>query len=366
MAKEDFCFTFYDGDAARDMAHMNRLERGGYMDILLAQRKFGKLSEDRIKKILGKDYAEIWSGIEVVLKKDDTGIYVAWLWDSEMKAKKHSEKQKKNAEERWSGEKSQKKSQTNANIIPNQSQTNADCMPLEDGYEDVNENGNRESKGGSGEKREIRQPLSDSFVIDVDLLAEKVFLDKEHFCRIYLGWGLTEDAVWRWLQSFNRFLRFKGHTHKPESDYRYHFGNWLKMRDLASNPDDYQPVVRVGQGVNNAKTQEIGVELKSCYVEHCSGKQIFGKLTPAHYELLRSTKKVNGFDEFKNKATLMRIRSLEGSNDGPTVRLCNDYKEGKNSESVKADVENIEKISKRFAVWNYFEECRKKEQKEIL
>ncbi len=39
MAKEDFCFTYYDGDAARDMAHMNRLERGAYTDVIISQRK---------------------------------------------------------------------------------------------------------------------------------------------------------------------------------------------------------------------------------------------------------------------------------------------------------------------------------------
>ena len=44
MAKADFCFTYYDGDATRDMAHMNRLERGAYTDVVIQQRQRGHLS----------------------------------------------------------------------------------------------------------------------------------------------------------------------------------------------------------------------------------------------------------------------------------------------------------------------------------
>ena len=57
MAKEDFCFTYYDGDAARDTTHMNRIERGAYHDLIISQRKFGHLTIDQVKKILGRDFA---------------------------------------------------------------------------------------------------------------------------------------------------------------------------------------------------------------------------------------------------------------------------------------------------------------------
>ena len=63
MAKEDFCFTYYDGDAARDMSHMTRLQRGAYGDIISAIRKFGHISLDQARMILPIDDA---SGADVI------------------------------------------------------------------------------------------------------------------------------------------------------------------------------------------------------------------------------------------------------------------------------------------------------------
>lgn len=97
MAKADFCFTYYDGDAARDMAHMNRLERGAYTDIIISQRKFGHLTKDQIKKILGRDFDECFPAIELVLKRTDKGLFfIDWLEQSEKKAKTHSKRQSDN------------------------------------------------------------------------------------------------------------------------------------------------------------------------------------------------------------------------------------------------------------------------------
>lgn len=101
MAKEDFCFTYYDGDAARDMAHMNRLERGCYTDLIISQRKFGHLSIIQIKKILSKDFDECFPAIELVLLKDeDDKYYIDWLENSIQKMRKQSKKQKENVGKR--------------------------------------------------------------------------------------------------------------------------------------------------------------------------------------------------------------------------------------------------------------------------
>ena len=56
----DPAFLFYDGDAARDVSHLNRLERGCYFDFMQAQRKFGRMKEDVISKVLGKDFESCW------------------------------------------------------------------------------------------------------------------------------------------------------------------------------------------------------------------------------------------------------------------------------------------------------------------
>lgn len=125
MAKEDFCFTYYDGDAARDMAHMTRLERGCYTDVIISIRKFGHITIDQIKKILSRDYEECFPAIELILKKDQEGKYfIEWLENSLEKSKKHSKKQRDN---RFGKTKPQ----------PNDNQTTVLVAPLEDGYGDV-------------------------------------------------------------------------------------------------------------------------------------------------------------------------------------------------------------------------------------
>lgn len=153
MAKEDFCFTYYDGDAARDKAHMNRLERGGYEDLITSQRKFGHLSLLLIKKTLGGDFEDIWEALEIILKKDEEGKYfVEWLENSIIKMKKQSVHQSENGSKGGRP----KKAAENPNETQPITQTPNKKKPLEneDGNEDEDENRNiNEYKGGAGEKK---------------------------------------------------------------------------------------------------------------------------------------------------------------------------------------------------------------------
>jgi hypothetical protein len=133
MAKVDFCFTYYDGDAARDMAHMNRLERGCYTDLIISQRKFGAMSLDFIKKILSKDFEECWPSIEVILiKTDDDKYYIEWLQTSIEKMKSESKHQAENGKKGGRPKKANdnpNETHLKANDNPDESQKN----PLEDG-----------------------------------------------------------------------------------------------------------------------------------------------------------------------------------------------------------------------------------------
>jgi len=139
MAKADFCFTYYDGDATRDMAHMNRLERGAYNDVIIQQRQRGHLSKDDLKKFLSKDFDAVWPALEWILKVDLDGKYfIEWLDNSEKKAAAHSKKQANNVSNRY---------QTSTNELPK----NTLVIPLGDG--DGNEEEDKdELKGGAGEK----------------------------------------------------------------------------------------------------------------------------------------------------------------------------------------------------------------------
>lgn len=87
MAKLDFCFTFYDGDATREMAHMNRLERGAYIDVIIQQRQRGHLTKNDLQKFISKDFEAVWPSLEWVLKIDPAGLYfIEWLEISIQKA----------------------------------------------------------------------------------------------------------------------------------------------------------------------------------------------------------------------------------------------------------------------------------------
>lgn len=138
MAKADFCFNFYDGDATRDMAHMNRLERGAYTDVIIQQRQRGHLSINDLKKFLSRDFDAVWPSLEWILKKDAAGLFfIEWLENSEKKAKAHSVKQKENRAKALT--KGPKRNQQSTKRQPKTKSGQPLVEPLGDG--DVNENG---------------------------------------------------------------------------------------------------------------------------------------------------------------------------------------------------------------------------------
>lgn len=137
MAKEDFCFTYYDGDAARDKAHMSRLERGAYDDLISAQRKRGHLSLEDIKKVLSKDFDSCWDSMEWVLTKDNHGkFYIEWVDMSLEKMRRNSEKQKIKADKRWNKD---------TNSMPRDSHGINPAIPIIEN-EDGNEDGIKDEK----------------------------------------------------------------------------------------------------------------------------------------------------------------------------------------------------------------------------
>lgn len=163
MAKEDFCFTYYDGDAARDMAHMTRLERGAYTDIIISQRKFGRLTLDQIRKILGRDFTEVWPAISLVMKEYDTAplfagssqpkLYaIEWVESSIERSKKHAHRQTENIKKRFKNPKVVIPDENlvlpkDNLVLPKQNLV----IPLEDG--NGNEYVDEDKEGGTGETK---------------------------------------------------------------------------------------------------------------------------------------------------------------------------------------------------------------------
>lgn len=135
---KDPAFLFYDGDAARDVSHMNRLERGCYFDLIQAQRKFGGFTVEQIRKILGSDFENCWGAIEIILMRDEAGkFYIEWVRESMINRKEYAEKQRKRIQDYWD-----KKKEEDKEIlpIPEKYHGTTAVVPLEN--EDVDEDVN--------------------------------------------------------------------------------------------------------------------------------------------------------------------------------------------------------------------------------
>jgi hypothetical protein len=136
---KDPAFLFYDGDAARDVSHMNRLERGAYFDIIQAQRKFQGITVEQARKILGKDFDSCWSALELILNNDNGIYFIEWLRDSINKRKEYSDKQRKRIQDYWN-KKDQEQDNDIDKLIPRNNHGNSTVIPHEDEIEDVNIN----------------------------------------------------------------------------------------------------------------------------------------------------------------------------------------------------------------------------------
>ena len=61
--KKDFAFLFYVNDWAGGTQWFTRLQRGGYLDLLLYQVNNTSFSLDKAKEILGQDFDNVWKSI---------------------------------------------------------------------------------------------------------------------------------------------------------------------------------------------------------------------------------------------------------------------------------------------------------------
>lgn len=119
MAK-DPAFLFYPGDFLTGTQFFTDEQVGRYIRLLMAQHQHGHLSEKQMRILCGGiTDADIWLKFSV----DSSGLYFNQrLEDEVIKRKKHSKKQKANANMRW---------HKNGITKP---------MPLEDENENRNEN----------------------------------------------------------------------------------------------------------------------------------------------------------------------------------------------------------------------------------
>jgi hypothetical protein len=189
---KDPAFLFYDGDAARDVSHMNRIERGCYFDFLQAQRKFHGITVEQARKILGKDFETCWPALEMILS-DVGGVYfIQWVKDSTEKRAQNSEIQRKRIQDYWD----RIKNNGITTEIPRNNRGTSTVIPLE------NENENKEDKEGYGGNKE-----ENSHTPEVEILYSEVL---EHFDEDFRP---KNDAQKKdWLDTLDKLIRIDGHT----------------------------------------------------------------------------------------------------------------------------------------------------------
>lgn len=136
MAK-DPAFLFYSAEASEDVSHMNRLERGAYFDFLQAQRKFHGITTEQARKILGKDFEDVWPALEMILSCEDSKYFIPWMREGIKKRKEHAELQRKKIQDYWDKKKAERNNRGNSTELP-----------LRDGIGDRNGNTNEITKEG--------------------------------------------------------------------------------------------------------------------------------------------------------------------------------------------------------------------------
>jgi hypothetical protein len=225
MAKQDFCFTYYDGDATRDTAHMNRLERGAYHDLVISQRKFGRLTIDQIKKILSKDFTDCWPAIELIMICEDGKYFIEWLENSIGKMRRQAKFQSENGK---LGGRPKKESQSKANRKPSQSEK----KPLGNEYGD-----------GNGIENVFEFDLKTEIPENVQISAEKnqfthTKKKNTHFVRSQWKVFLSE----RMNDPPERKINFKKLT-----DLTSYFLNWIRNK-FPTNGETHQRTISDNNG----------------------------------------------------------------------------------------------------------------------
>lgn len=215
---KDPAFLFYPGDASEDTQFMNRLERGGYFDILKAQKKFKRFSLAQIKKVLGGDFETCWPAIELVLGHDEAGYFIIWLDTSIKKRAAHSKIQKERINKYWD----EKKNQTDTKNIPRNNHGTSVEVPLENEIEnEIGIENKTEVKGGTGGfEITLKVEIPDN-VLEAAEMNQFTHTQKNN----------TEFIKSQWKVFLSERMNDPPRTrHKTLSELTSHFLNWIRNK----------------------------------------------------------------------------------------------------------------------------------------
>jgi hypothetical protein len=267
---KDPAFLFYDGDAARDVSHMNRLERGCYFDVIQAQRKFHGITTELLRKILGNDFDQCWPAIEIVLSIDENNeYYIPWLREAVNKRAKSSEKQRKRIQDYWDKKKSEPESKIDTVEIPrNNHGSSVDIPKIENENENIIDN----KIGVKGEEKK-----EESFPVEVVALYDSVieFFDSSTLPK-------SQEQKSSWLETLDKCIRIDKYTPqqifniiqsiRQDDFWRMNFLSILKLRKTDKQGVKYIDVFNAqlnsrnnATGRNNGNTRTINQDKsKNC------------------------------------------------------------------------------------------------------
>lgn len=275
---KDPAFLFYDGDAARDVSHMNRLERGCYFDLIQAQRKFHGFAVEQARKILGSDFETCWPALELILHLENDKYSIEWLANSLEKRTKYSETQRKRSQDYWDKKK-----------IPGLFRGISTDIPLENEIENKDLFFNKDIFLIKNKIKEIQKKLLDPDLTTEDyneLVDQKNMLEKEkekisgekekeipnQLTAVELEQELKHSQTWiekilrdprisfdqaeiyKYLSIFVNELDVKEDLNKSLSEIKRHFYNWIiiksekKTTHEKSKKHKADPTIAVDEG----------------------------------------------------------------------------------------------------------------------
>ena len=237
MPKEP-AFLFYDGDAARDVSHMNRLERGCYFDLIQAQRKFGSYTTVQARKILGKDFDTCWGAIELILsvEKAENGendkYFIEWVREATNKRTEYIETQRSRIQNYWD-EKKKTSSPTKYIGISTD-------IPLENEDEDVIKKG-----GVGGEKTlQINAPITLSMFDQFwEIYPKKVDKGKAlNNWKKICNKKTNERPVWKEIK--RAILLQRKSERWQDKQFIPHPATWLNQNRWLDDPKEMKNIIR--------------------------------------------------------------------------------------------------------------------------
>lgn len=213
MAK-DPAVLFYTQDFLVGSSFLTPLQKGHYITLLCYQQQSetGSLTEEKVKSLMGKDFAKNWPVIKQKFKQDEQGFFNERMRKEIDRRKQNSERQRKKVEQRWL---SRGNTVVDTAVIPKSGNTI---------YETEIET---ENKGGVGETK--WEAEKNMFLQGGDWIF--------NFCR---SKKLTVNQFDSIAKEFLNDLELK-EDYKVVKEIRSHFTNWFNKKKESIKPDKSGP-----------------------------------------------------------------------------------------------------------------------------